>query len=215
MSSIRVLIIDDHEMITDSLALLLSRIAGVEVVGTLTDSRQGVAFLESTPVDVLITDAQMPYLSGSELTQEVVERFPAVQVLVLSVSEEPETIRAAFRAGVSGYVMKRAGRAELERAIQTVAKGEKYYSDSVLARLVALSSTDLKQQETTVAPSVLTEREIEIVRLVSEELSTNAIAERLFISPGTVETHRHNILRKLGVKSSIGLIKYALRYGLV
>jgi DNA-binding NarL/FixJ family response regulator len=212
---IRVLILDDHDMITESLALLLSRIAGIDVVGTLTDSRAVLSFLDHTPVDVLISDIHLPYLTGIELTRLVRAQYATVRVLVVSVSEEAETIREAFRAGVSGYVMKRANKAELERALRTVAGGETYYSESVLARLVAMPTDELRQDVPMLPPSTLTDREIEIVRLLSEELSTNRIADKLFISPATVETHRHNILRKLGVKNAIGIVKYAIRYGLI
>jgi DNA-binding NarL/FixJ family response regulator len=214
-AAIRVLILDDHELITESLALLLSRIPGIEVVGTCTDSRAVLPFLDHTPVDVLISDVHLPHLTGIDLARLVRAQHAAVRVLMVSVSEEAETIREAFRAGVSGYVMKRANKAELERALRTVAGGETYYSESVLARLVAMPMEQLKQDVPTLPPSTLTDREIEIVRLLSEELSTNGIADKLFISPATVETHRHNILRKLGAKNAIGIVKYAIRYGLI
>jgi DNA-binding NarL/FixJ family response regulator len=212
----RVLLTDDHEMILDSLSLLLSRIEGVNVIGTLIDSRQVLDFLHAHPVDVLLTDMEMPYLNGIELTQAVRTQFPALPVLMLTVSDEADSIREAFRAGISGYVMKKAGKAELERALRTVARGEKYFSESVMTRLTALPAELTQPSPPPPAPvSPLTERELDIVRLIAQELSTNAIADALFISPGTVETHRHNILRKLGVKNSIGIIKYALRAGLV
>ncbi len=215
-ATIRVLLTDDHEMILDSLSLLLSRIEGVDVVGTLMDSRQVIDFLHDCPVDVLLTDMEMPALNGIDLTRTVREQFPAVQVLMLTVSEDADNIREAFRAGISGYVMKKAGKTELERALRTVARGEKYFSESVMTRLVALPTDPIQPTATVPAPlSPLTDRELDIVRLIAQELSTNAIADALFISPGTVETHRHNILRKLGVKNSIGIIKYALRAGLV
>jgi len=215
-ATIRVLLTDDHEIILDSLALLLSRIEGVEVVGALHDSRQVVDYLQDHPVDVLLTDMDMPNLNGINLTLKVRQHCPQVKVLMLTVSEDADSIREAFRAGISGYVMKKAGKNELERALRTVARGEKYFSESVMTQLVALPVDMARPTDEAPAPlSPLTDREIEIIRLVAQELSTNAIAQKLFISPGTVETHRHNILRKLGVKNLHWHLKYALRHGIL
>ncbi|WP_128547828.1 response regulator [Larkinella soli] len=216
MSPIRVLITDDHEIILDSLSLLLSRIESVEVVGTLNDSRKVLEFLKNNEVDIVLSDMNMPDLDGINLTLKIRQQFPMVKVLMLTVSEDADNIREAFRAGISGYVMKKAGKNELEKAIKTIARGEKYFSESVMTQLVALPMTAVRASDEAPAPlAPLTDREIEIIRLIAQELSTNAIADKLFISPGTVETHRHNILRKLGVKNSIGIIKYAVRHGLL
>ncbi|MBC7891968.1 MAG: response regulator transcription factor [Sphingobacteriaceae bacterium] len=216
MSPIRVLLTDDHELILDSLSLLLSRIDGVEVTGTLNDSRDVLDFLRNNEVDILLSDLNMPDLNGINLTLQIRQLFPHVKVLMLSITEDADSIREAFRAGISGYVMKKAGKAELEKALKTIARGDKYFSESVMIQLVAMPMEPIRPSDEVAAPLVsLTDREIEIIRHVSQELSTSAIAEKLFISPGTVETHRHNILRKLGVKNSIGIIKYAVKYGLI
>ncbi|MRS61618.1 response regulator [Larkinella terrae] len=216
MTPIRVLLTDDHEIILDSLAMLLGRIEGVEVIGTLNDSRDVVDYLRDNEADILLSDMNMPNLDGINLTLKVRQHFPHIKVLMLTVSEDADSIREAFRAGISGYVMKKAGKAELEKAIKTVARGEKYFSESVMTQLVALPVPVARAVDEAPAPlAPLTDRELEIIGLVAQELSTNAIAEKLFISPGTVETHRHNILRKLGVKNSIGIIKYAVRHGLL
>lgn len=216
MAAIRVVLTDDHEIILDSLSLLLSRIEGVEVIGTLNDSREVVDFLRDHEADLLLTDMNMPQLSGIELTLKVRQHFPHMRVLMLTVSEDADSIREAFRAGISGYVMKKASKAELERAIKTIARGEKYFSESVMTQLVAMPVDPVRVVDEAPAPiAPLTDRELEIIRHIAQELSTNAIADKLFISPGTVETHRHNILRKLGVKNSIGIIKYAVKHGLL
>ncbi|GAB3698411.1 response regulator transcription factor [Spirosoma flavus] len=213
---IRVVLTDDHEIILDSLSLLLSRIDGIEVVGTFNDSRDVAGFIEENEVDILLTDMDMPDLNGINLTLQIRQLFPQLKVLMLTVSEDADKIREAFRAGISGYVMKKAGKAELERALKTLARGEKYFSESVMSQLMALPVEPVRSTDEAPAPLVpLTDREIEIIKLVAQELSTNAIADKLFISPGTVETHRHNILRKLGVKNSIGIIKYAVKHGLL
>jgi DNA-binding NarL/FixJ family response regulator len=213
---IRVLISDDHQILLDSLSLLLSTISNVEIAGTVNDSRKVLHFLENYEIDILITDFDMPYLTGIDLTLQVRQKFPKLKILMLTVSEDAETIREAFQAGISGYVMKKANRAELERAIMVVASGEKYYSDAVMKELLNPVGLQNGVHETLPRPPVaITPRELEIVRLITEELSTSEIAERLFISVGTVETHRHNILRKLNVKNAIGIIKYAMKHKLV
>jgi len=210
---IRVLITDDHQIVLDSLSLLISTIPDMEVIGTLNDSRKVLAFLENHEIDILVTDLSMPYLTGIDLTLQVRSQFPQLKILMLTVSEDAETIRKSFQAGISGYVMKKANRAELERALTKVASGEKYFSEAVMKEL--LSTIAITSDELPSEPIAVTPRELEIIRLIAQELSTSEIAERLFISAGTVETHRHNILRKLGVKNAIGIIKYAVKHKLV
>jgi DNA-binding NarL/FixJ family response regulator len=213
---IRVLITDDHQIVLDSLSLLISTIADVEVVATLNDSRHVLTFLENNEIDVLLTDLTMPYLSGIDLTLQIRAHFPHLKILMLTVSEEADDIRRAFQAGISGYVMKKANRAELERALTTVAKGEKYFSEAVMKELLSPAPTTRTQDDEVPRELVpVTLRELEIIKLIAQELSTSEIANQLFISVGTVETHRHNILRKLGVKNSIGIIKYAIRHKLI
>ncbi|MFN8355053.1 MAG: response regulator transcription factor [Spirosomataceae bacterium] len=216
MSAIKVLLTDDHEIVLDSLSLLLSTIEDVEVVGTLNDSRKVYDFLANQPVDILLSDLNMPHLSGIDLTLQVRQYYPSVKVLMLTVSENAEEIRGAFRAGISGYVMKKAGKAELSRAIKSIADGNKYFSEAVMLQLMAMPEEPVARDEApSLEPVALTDREIEVIRLIAQELSTSEIADKLFISIGTVETHRHNILRKLGVKNAIGIIKYAMRHKLI
>ena len=214
--SLRVLITDDHQILLDSLSLLISTIPGVEIAGTVNDSRKVLHVLENDEIDVLVTDFNMPHLTGIDLTLQVREKFPKLKILMLTVSEDADTIRQAFQAGISGYVMKKANRAELERAITTVASGEKYFSEAVMKELLSPASMQAPAHEDIPStPIAVTSRELEIIKLIAQELSTTELAERLFISVGTVETHRHNILRKLNVKNAIGIIKYAMRHKLV
>ena len=213
---VRVLITDDHQILLESLSLLISTLPNVEIAGELNDSRKVLAFLEEHEVDVLVTDFNMPYMTGIELTWKVRERFPNLKILMLTVSEEAETIRQAFQAGISGYVMKKANRAELERALNTVVRGEKYFSEAVMKELLnPAAMTNAAADDVPEEPVAVTPRELEIIRLIAQELSTTEIASQLYISVGTVETHRHNILRKLNVKNAIGIIKYAIRHKLV
>ncbi len=208
---IRVLIVDDHRIILDSLELLFDLMDKVEVVGALSDSRKVLDFLTQHKVDILITDLTMPYLNGIQLSFKVKEKFPDMKILMLTVNDQPEGIQDAFKAGISGYVMKKAGREELEKAIQTIAAGQLHFSQEVMKTLLQSNEDDGQAERI----KHLTKRELEIIKLIVQEYSSAEIAEKLFISLGTVETHRHNIFKKLNTKNSIGVVKFALKYNLV
>jgi DNA-binding NarL/FixJ family response regulator len=212
----RILIADDHEIFLDSLSMLIDTFPDVEVVGNCKNALEVLDFLQNQTVDLLITDYKMPQMSGIELTLQLRQKYPKIKVLMLSVSEEAEMIREAFQAGVWGYMMKKSGKVELQKAIESIKNGQRYFSESVVFELMRLGLTDnIPQNEISQEFNHLTEREIEIIRLISKELSSQEIAEKLFIAPKTVETHRHNILKKLGLKNTVGLVKYALKNGLV
>ncbi len=203
---IRVLLVDDHRFVLDSLSLLLPTLAGIKVVGACTDPREVLPILAIQPVDIVLTDLAMPYLNGFELASQIRLQFPHVRVLLLTVADDGNTIREALRQGIAGYISKKAGKDDIERAIHTIMAGQSYLAETSLTAL--LNPAD------NLPPVVFTPREHEIIRLLVEELSSADIAQKLFISLGTVETHRHNILRKLGVKGTVGIIKYALKYNL-
>ncbi|MBA4853735.1 response regulator transcription factor [Emticicia sp. BO119] len=212
----RILIADDHKFILDSLEMLISTMPEHEVTGTYISGVEVLSALEkNSNIDAILSDYNMGELNGIEMTRQIKQKFPHIKVLLLTVSEDAETIKEAFEAGVSGYVMKKAGKAELQKALSTIASGEKYYSESVVFELLNRDKKigDLVDESNTTG--LLTERELEIIRLIAQELSTNQIAEKLFISPATVETHRHNILKKLGVKNSIGIVMYAVNNKIV
>jgi len=208
---IKILLVDDHQIILDSLQLLFEMMEGVEVVETLNDSRKVVDALRDQPVDVLVTDLTMPCLDGIQLAFRVKETFPDMKILMLTVNDQPDRIQDAFKAGISGYVMKKAGREELEKAIKTIAAGQLHFSQEVMKTILTGTEIDTQAEKL----KQLTKREIEIIRLIVQEYSSAEIAEKLFISLGTVETHRHNIFKKLEVKNAIGVVKFALKYDLV
>jgi DNA-binding NarL/FixJ family response regulator len=212
----RILIADDHEIFLDSLSMLIDTFPDVEVVGNCKNGVEVLDFLQNQTIDLLVTDYKMPQMSGIELTLQLRQKHPKIKVLMLSVSEEAEMIREAFQAGVWGYMMKKSGKAELQKALESIKNGQRYFSESVVFELMRLGLTDnIPQNEISQEFNQLTEREIEIIRLICNELSSQEIAEKLFIAPKTVETHRHNILKKLGLKNTVGLTKYALKNGLV
>lgn len=211
---IRLLLVDDHQIILDSLSFMFSAIPNIKIVGTISESKNVISYLENNEVDILVTDFNMPYLSGIDLTLQIKAFNPNVKVLLLTMVEDSNHIREAIKAGVNGYVLKKTGKDELEKAILTIYGGKKYFSEAVIAELAANTDND---QNNAKPKNILhlTGREIEILKLIAKELPSNQIAEKLFISMATVETHRRNLMHKLGVKTSIGMVKYAINHGLV
>ncbi len=210
-ASIRILLVDDHQIILDSLGLLFDLMDGISLVATLNDSRKVLDVLGEKEVDILITDMSMPYMNGIELSFQVKEKYPDLKILMLTVNDQGDRIQDAFKAGISGYVMKKAGRVELEKAIRTIAAGQLHFSQEVMRTLLSTKEGDDQFEKI----KHLTKRELEIIKLIVREYSSAEIAEELFISQGTVETHRHNIFKKLDVKNAIGLVKFALKYKLI
>ncbi len=209
--ALRIAICDDHPIILESLGLLIATMPDMEVVATFNHAHPMQAYLRQHEVDVLITDLTMPDVNGIELTMALREQHKRLPILMLTVEENHQLIKAAFNAGISGYVLKKAGRTELEKAIRTVSTGEKYISNIVFEELLNAH----EEEDSKVLPSQLTAREIEIVKLIAQEFSSAEIARLLFLSPGTVETHRHNIIKKLQVKNVVGITKFAIRNGLI
>lgn len=208
----RILLVDDHQIVLDGLRLLFTTIDNVAIVGALSDCRRVATFLDHEETDIVICDLQMPHMTGIELTLQLRQQHPLIKVLLLTMAEDSKTIREAVRAGVYGYVLKRAGRAELEKAINYLMVGKKYYSDEILDELAASIPAMADDYEPL---AFLTEREIDVLKLIAAEHSTNEIAEKLFISVPTVETHRRHIMQKLGTKSVVGMVKFAMKHGLV
>ena len=211
----RLLLVDDHQIILDSLSLLFSSIPNIEIAGIVNESRKVKTFLETHEVDIVITDLNMPQMSGIDLTLQIKEFYPDIKVLLLTMVEDAPHIREAIKAGVNGYVLKKAGKDELEKAILSLIAGKKYYSEAVIDELAATSDEEDLNEAQPETMLHLTSREIEILKLVAQELPSNKIGEMLFISMATVETHRRNLMQKLGSKTSIGLVKYALKHGLI
>ncbi len=207
---INVLIVDDHKIILDSLSLLIN-LMDIEVVATFDDSRKVLDYLDNNHIDVLMTDLNMPYMTGIELSHRVREAHPDVNILMLTVNDEPSLISDAFKMGIKGYVMKKAKRDELEKAIRTVAEGNLYYGQEVMQALLS----DNGEERSSEKFESLTKREIEVIKLIAEEKSSAEIAEVLFISKGTVEVHRNKIFKKLGVRNVVGVIKFAMKNNLI
>mgnify|MGYP003816209453 FL=1 len=203
--------VDDHQIVLDGLKALLEDIRDFEILMATTRPQDIPLFLEKKQVDVLLTDVMMPGMTGQQLAKEVRKKFPSTKILALSMSGMGDTVDEMLNdADINGYVLKNISKAELEKAIRTIASGGQYFSEEVLTELEKFAN--IQKDNNTVQ---LTIREIEIIRLIEKELSNREIADNLFISERTVETHRKNIFRKTQTNSLIGLIKYAYEHKLI
>jgi two-component system, NarL family, nitrate/nitrite response regulator NarL len=208
---VNIVIVDDHQLVIDGLSALLAGNDELRIVATTTDASLVPGFIAQQPVDVLITDVLMPKMNGLELAKQVSAAHPKIRILALSMSGEGTLVNQMIEDGnIAGYALKNIGKDDLVTAIRKIAAGGIYFSDEVLQELSRFNN--IKKQN----PEVnLTDREIEIIRLIEQECSNKEIADRLFISERTVETHRKNILRKTKSGSIVGLVKYAYEHKLI
>ena len=206
---IKVAIVDDHQMFIDGIKSLFTDNDNISIVLEATNGRQLLDKISIQPVDVVLMDVDMPEMDGLETTKEVLLRHSNIKIIVLTMHNEKNYITNFIKAGALGYVLKNTTKIELEQAIEVVAQGENYYSQKV-AKVIM----DGFKNETSNHVK-LSERELDVLRLVAEEMTTKEIAEKLFISDNTVETHRKNLISKLGVRNSVGLVKYAIAEGLL
>ena len=208
---IRVLVADDHAIVREGICSLLARRKDIEVVGQAADGRQAVDQVASLAPDVVLMDISMPVMNGLEATLEIRRSFPNVRVLVLSQYESKEYVLPLLRAGAAGYIAKRARATELVDAIRRV-----YYEGAYLQADLARAVVDGVTHSADAEPQpILTDREKQVVRLVADGMSSREIADQLGLSVKTVDTHRANIMEKLGIHSSAELVKYAIREGIV
>lgn len=204
-------LVDDHQIVIDGLISLLKGVDKFSFAFATTNPGEVLKKLEEQPVDILLTDIMMPGMPGNLLAKQVKEKFPATQILALSMNGSADLVNEMINeANISGYVLKNIGKYELIEALEKIASGGIYFSEEVLAGLQTKSST--KKENPVIH---LTDREMEIIRLIEKEYNNRQIAEALFISERTVETHRKNIFRKTNTGSVIGLVKYAYQHKLI
>lgn len=208
---IQIAIVDDHQIVIDGIRSLLEDHANFSIAACTTSPKEMLEILGIKKIDILLTDIMMEEMSGQQLAREVKKKYPAVKILALSMSGQAEIVSEMIQdADIAGYVVKNIGKKELTEAIEKIAGGGIYFSDIVLDELGKYSNIKKENEETH-----LTQREIEIINLIEKEMSNKEIADTLFISERTVETHRKNIFRKTKTNSVIGLVKYAYEHKLI
>jgi DNA-binding NarL/FixJ family response regulator len=212
--AVRVLIVDDHRLLRQSLAALLSTRPEVEVVGDCSDGHQAVVLAEQLAPDVVLMDLSMPNLNGIAATRQVRERCPKTRVIIVSASADLGQLTGAVLAGASGYVIKRSDIDELVTAIRLVRRGNTYFSED-LASEVDIPRLIAEARAAEPRMSRLTSREEEVLQLVAEGRTGREIAEQLVISPKTVESHVANLLAKFGARNRVDLVRAAVQQGIL
>lgn len=215
MAKIKVLLADDHAIVREGVKMILAREPDFEVVGEAQDGRQALELVERMKPNVVVMDISMPGMGGIEATQQVKEGHPGVNVIALTMHEDESYVFKLLRAGASGYVLKRAAAQDLVQAVRAAAKGEAFLYPSVARKVVEDYLKRVEAGEERERYDGLTEREKEILTHIAEGLSNQQIAQKLYISIKTVQTHRAHILEKLGLHDRTELVRYAIRKGLI
>ncbi|MBK6993188.1 MAG: response regulator transcription factor [Chitinophagaceae bacterium] len=203
---IKVFIVDDHYMVIEGIRSLLQNEKGIDWAGHATNASSCLAFLQQQQPDVILMDINLPDKSGIDLCKEVKERYPSVFIIGLSTFNQQSFIQKMIDNGASGYVLKNATQAELMEAIEIVASGKTFLSNEAALSLRSKDNND--------AP-VITRREKEVLELIAEGMTNNEVAQKLFISPSTVDTHRKNLLVKFDAKNTASLIRLAAQHQLI
>jgi len=215
MAKYKILIADDHAMIRDGIKSLLKQNKEYVVMGEAVNGVEAVEKYRTMHPDLIILDISMPEMNGMEASKKILESDVDARIIMLSMHDDEEYISKCIEQGVKGFVVKDESGKELDYAIRSVLEGKNYFSNHVQQVIVnkyTHAAAKRKQKETEVK---LTTREIEIVKLISEGLTSQEMADKLFISPRTVETHRANLMKKVGVKNSIELVKRVEKMGVL
>jgi DNA-binding NarL/FixJ family response regulator len=213
MKNVRVLLADDHTLIRAGIRGLLEGLAGIEVAGEAGDGHEALRLAEALRPDVVLLDIGMPGLNGLEVAARLAKLDPAMRVVILSMHTSEEYVLQALRAGAAGYLLKGAAVAELELAVRAVARGETYLSPAVSKRVVDEYVSRTGGAADPLA--VLTPRQREVMQLVAEGHTSKDIAQQLGLSYRTVETHRNQLMRRLDIHDLTGLVRFAVRVGMV
>ena len=213
MNAIRILLADDHTLVRAGVRALLEELPDVTVVAEAADGHQTLAFVKAHRPDVVFMDVAMSGLNGLETTARLTKEFPDVRVIILSMHANEEYIWQALRAGASGYLLKSASTAELELALKAVNNGETYLDPAIARRVIAGYASGAARQKSPIEQ--LSPRQREILQLIAEGRTTKEIAFLLNLSAKTVETHRSQLMERLDIHDVPGLVRYAIRQGLV
>lgn len=219
MESIRVLLADDHNLVRAGIKSLLEDSNNVIVVGEAANGRDAVVLTGQLSPDIVFLDIAMPELNGLEAAARIKKEYPSVRTVILSMHTDEEYVIQALKSGASGYLLKDSAPGELRLTVDTIMKGEIYVSPSisrdVINEYLSRQKRSMQSEEIELNKEILTSRQKEVLQLIAEGNSTKEIAGKLFVSVKTVETHRAHIMEKLGIYDIAGLVKYAIRVGLI
>jgi len=215
MDKIRVLVTEDHVIVREGLRAILDSQPDIQVAGEATNGLEAIKQNEELKPDIILMDISMPEMNGLDATRRIKQAHPEVKILALTMHEGDEYFFEALQAGASGYFVKGGSSAELIGALRALAQGDVYISPTMTKKLLSDYLRRAKTGQDKEVYTGLTGREKEILKLVAEGRNNQDIAEKLFLSPSTVQTHRANIMAKLGLHSRTELVKYALRHGMI
>jgi two-component system, NarL family, response regulator NreC len=212
---LKVFITDDHELYLEGLVLLLNKQPGLQVLGSATNGESLLNQLPNEEIDILLLDVHLPDIGEEELLKKIREKQPSIKILYLTIMRGTRYIHKLLKYDIQGYLLKNTNIEELIKALETVQEGKKYFS-----REINILDTDQDFRNTVTiedrkVDEILSKREIEVLTLICKEYSNSEIAKKLFLSVSTVETHRKNLIAKLGVNNTVGLVKFALKNKLI
>lgn len=213
MGRIRILLADDHELIRTGIRNLIGSNKDFQIVGESADGEDALRRARELVPDVVVIDISMPKLSGIEAAKRIRSELPSVKILVLTMHENPEYVYQILKSGASGYILKNAGKDEITEAIYAVTRGSRFFSPRISELMISEYVRQAERRDDQSAGATLTNREQEVLRLIARGLNNQQIADKLFISPRTVDTHRTNIMQKLNIHDAANLVKYALENG--
>src|ERR1035438_9863693 len=217
MKKLKIILVDDHHLVRDGIKSLLSSTSDLEIVGEASDGIELFEILSSVKPDIIIMDISLPGKSGIDLTRSICKDYPDIKVLILSMYNNEDFIFNSIKAGARGYLPKNTTRNELLEAIYAIDSGEEFYSESIskiMVKSYVKRATD--DEKTPEKPDeILTTRELEILKLYVEGFINKEIGDKLDISIRTVETHKNHIMRKLGLKSTVEMVKFAIKNKIV
>lgn len=213
---IRIYLADDHQVLIDGILAVLKTNPKIEVVGYSLNGMNLVDTVHQKKADILIMDINMPQKDGIEVLKEFSDKGFSCKVIVLSSYDDFKLIKEVLKLGASGYLSKQCAGDSIMEAIESVAAGQDYFSKNIQEKIFSsLTGNTSASENYEITNTLLTDRELEILKLISMEYSGKEISEELFISANTVETHRKNLIKKLNVKNTIGLVKYAIKHNLI
>ncbi|MGB4968022.1 MAG: response regulator transcription factor [Saprospiraceae bacterium] len=208
---LKLILADDHHLVRQGFKALLTEMPEIEIIGEASNGEQVLQLLRTGKLaDIILMDVEMPILGGLETTEKIMKDFFGVKVIIISMLNDKAIIESAYEKGAKGFLFKNTTLPELQEAIKSVASGENYFSHEVANVLLQKRPKDQSS-----LLSHLTDREIEILKLIAEGFSSTEIGTKLFISPRTVDTHRNNLIQKLNVNGIVGLVKFAFQNKLI
>jgi DNA-binding NarL/FixJ family response regulator len=211
MEKVKIILVDDHDILMDGIESILSDAPNLQVIGKASSAPVAEKLIKRLQPDLVLTDISMGEVSGLDLTKSILHQFPLIKVIVLSMHDSVQHISSLLDAGAMGYLLKSVKQEELFVAIKKIMGGQRYIQQSLAGDYIRAR----QQLQTAEKQSILSPREIEIIRLIAQEQTTVEISRQLFLSEHTVETHRKNIGRKTGAKTAIALLKFAKEKGLL